>query len=346
MGVEYRPRFREVHFVENAAARLRCAALFSLVCVAAIGAWDDFVFLSIPALCVTTILGFQSVWHRHEGRRRAIVAALVATTGVITALALIALVATGRIRQVVSSLGARLPRELGGFNDPSFWLLLAVASAPLVGSLLLVLAVIGSKNWRASTRERAAWIRTAALAALFVALFATTRWTSIPFENTRLDFPDEVAAHLSAFWSNSLALDQDTLSWKMYFGVFGYPDVFYPAFIYTLGRWAVTALLIALPVLSWRFTQRNPDGSAVVLAVTGLVLAVCIVTNSIRYFQPSNPWGRYILPLFPLVALPVLARVIEDARDVEIARISLSILIGLHVWTSIVLLGSRYALGA
>ena len=87
-------------------------------------------------------------------------------------------------------------------------------------------------------------------------MFLATRWRGVPFENTRLDYPDEVAAHWAAFWSNNLAWDQDVLSWKMYWGVLGYADVSYPDLVYALARWACVALLVALPVLSWRFTPR------------------------------------------------------------------------------------------
>ncbi len=162
--------------------------------------------------------------------------------------------ATGRVRHAISSFGARLPKELGRFEDPSFWLLLAAAAAPFVVSLVLALAIVRSRGMPEAGRERAAWARSAALAVLFVVMFLVTPWTSIPFETVRLDYPDEVAAHWSAFWSNNFAFDQDMLSWKMYWGVFGYADVSYPDVLYALARWACVALFLALPVLSWRFT--------------------------------------------------------------------------------------------
>ncbi len=146
-------------------------------------------------------------------------------------------------------------------------------------------------------------------------MFLVTPWTSVPFESLRFDYPDEVAAHWSAFWSNNFAFDQDVLSWKMYWGVFGYADVSYPDALYALARWACVALFLALPVLSWRFTQRSPGRSALLLVAIGYALSACVVTNSLRFFAPTNPWGRFLLPAAPLVLLPLLARIESTGAD-------------------------------
>ncbi len=325
--------------------RLLAAAAFSFVSLVGIGVWDDFVFFALPSLIALTLLAAAAAWRLPASGTRRLATGSVLSIGVPLTIALTYALATGRIRRLISSLGARLPKELGGFEDPSLWLLLAMAAAPLVVCLILVLAIVRSSEWAAATRQRAARIRSAALIALFVGMFIATPWTTIPFETTRLDYPDEVAAHWASFWSNNFAFDQDVLSWKMYWGVFGYADVSYPDVFYAIARWGCVGLFLALPILSWRFTQRSPARSAFLLAASGFALSVCIVTNSLRYFVPTNPWGRFILPALPLVALPSLARAGEAVSRAGPTRLALAVLAALHVWTAIALVGSRYSVG-
>ncbi|MCM3877401.1 MAG: hypothetical protein NEA02_13420 [Thermoanaerobaculia bacterium] len=78
---------------------------------------------------------------------------------------------------------------------------------------------------------------------------------------------------------------------------------------------------------------------------SGYALSVCVVTNSLRFFVPSNPWGRFILPALPLVALPFLVRVTDPPARAMALRISVAVFVALHVWTAVALLGSRYAIG-
>ena len=322
--------------------QLVAAALFTLASVVGIGFWDDFVFFAVPSTLVLTFLGARASWTLPRARRFVSTAALA--LGLLLAGAFAWALVTGRIRGAIASFGRRLPRELGGFEDPSLWLLLGTAAAPFVGALALTLAIVRSRNLSEPARRRAAFLRTAALAAIFAGMFLATAWRAVPFEHLRLDFPDEVAAHWTAFWSNSFAFDQDVLSWKMYWGVFGYADVSYPDALYALARWACVGLLVALPVLSWRFTQKDPARSAVLLVAAGYALSACVVTNSLRFFVPTNPWGRFVLPAFPLVALPLLARAAGPERTPAL-RLALALLVALHVWTAIALLGSRYAVG-
>jgi len=255
--------------------------------------------------------------------------------------------ATGRVRNVMASLGAVLPKDLGGFEDPSLWLLLGAAAAPTVVGLVLALAIVSSRGMPEAGRERAARARSAALVVVFVVMFLATSWTSVPFESIHLDYPDEVAAHWSSFWSSNFAFDQDVLSWKMYWGVFGWADVLYPEVLYAVARWVCVGLFLALPVLSWRFTRRSPGRSAFLLVAAGYALTACVVTNSLRFFLPSNPWGRFILPAFPLVAVPLLARaaLAANAERPTAWRLAVAVFVALHVWTSIALIGSRYAIG-
>jgi hypothetical protein len=175
-------------------------------------------------------------------------------------------------------------------------------------------------------------------------MFFLTSYRVVPFESTHLDLADLVSAHWLSFWSNNFSWDQDTLFWKMYWGVFGYADVAYPDVIYAVARWLDVALLLSLPVLAFPFTTKKPNQSALLLVVSGFALSVCIVTNSIRHLQPALPWGRFILPLLPLSALSALARTDAPGRD-RLWRAATFAAVALHVWTSLTLLGSRYAVG-
>jgi hypothetical protein len=324
--------------------RLGIAGLFSLASLAGIGVWDDFVFFAVPSTVVLTVLSAHAAYRMPAGSRRRLAMGAMLVLGILLNGTAAFALATGRIRWAISSFGARLPKGLGRFEDPSLWLLLAVAAAPFVISLGLALAVVRSPHISEKDRRRAALIRWGVLTALFVVMFLVTPWTSVPFESLRLDYPDEVAAHWSSFWSNNFAFDQDALSWKAYWGVFGYADVSYPDSLYALARWACVGLFLALPVLSWRFTQRNPGRSAFLLMASGYALTACVVTNSLRYFSPQNPWGRYILPLLALAALPALARTSIPGRERWWRAVTFTA-IALHLWTALTLLGSRYAVG-
>ncbi|GEM_PF-1379982 len=329
---------------ERPRTRLGMAALFSLASLAGIGVWDDFVFFAVPSTVVLTLLSAHAAYRMPAGSRRRLATGAMLVLGILLTGTVAFALATGRIRWAISSFGARLPANLGRFEDPSFWLLLAAAAAPFVICLGLALAIMRSREMSEAGRERAAGARSAALVVLFVVMFLVTSWTFVPFESLRLDYPDEVAAHWSAFWSNNFAFDQDALSWKAYWGIFGYADVSYPDVLYALARWACVGLFLALPVLSWRFTQRNPGRSAFLLVASGYALTACVVTNSLRYFAPSNPWGRFILPLLALAALPALARTSTPGRE-RWWRAVTFIAIALHLWTALTLLGSRYAVG-
>ncbi|HEY3350335.1 MAG TPA: hypothetical protein VGM13_11215 [Thermoanaerobaculia bacterium] len=329
---------------DSARRRLLAAALFAVASLIGIGVWDDFVFFAVPSTVVLALLAAHAASRMPAGSSRKTAMAGLLLSAVTLAATTVFALATGRIRNAISSFGARLPKELGGFEDPSLWLLFAAAAAPLVVSLVLALAIVRAGGVSETGRERAARTRSAALTVLFLVMFVLTPWSAIPFEATRFDYPDEVAAHWSAFWSNNFAFDQDVLSWKMYWGVFGYADVSYPDALYALARWTCVGLFLALPVLSWRFTRRSPGRSALLLVASAWALSACVVTNSLRYFAPTNPWGRFILPAFALAALPLLARAVEPGREPTL-RLVFAVLVALHVWTAIALLGSRYALG-
>jgi hypothetical protein len=325
-------------------AQMEMAGLFSLASLAGIGVWDDFVLLGVPALAVLTVVATKAFFRLPAGAARRFATLAVIAGGALATGGLVFALATGRVRRVVFSLGARLPASLSRFEDPSSWLIVAAGAAPVVAALIVAFGIVRSNGISEAGRERAARARSAILVVIFVVMFLLTTWTYVPFESVRLEYPDEVAAHWSSFWSNNFAFDQDVLFWKMYWGVFGYADAFYPNSLYALARWACVSLLLALPVLSWRFTQRNPGRSALFVMASGYALAVCVVTTSLRFFAPMNPWGRYILPLLPLAALPALARTSAPGRE-RWWRAAIITLVLLHLWTALTLLGSRWAVG-
>ncbi|HEX5854948.1 MAG TPA: hypothetical protein VFZ57_04955, partial [Thermoanaerobaculia bacterium] len=329
---------------ESVRRQLLAAALFTMASLIGIGVWDDFLFFAVPAAVVLALLAAYAIYRMPAGSGRRVAVGAMLSIGIPLTGTIAFALATGRIRYAISSFGGRLPLALGGFEDPSLWLLLGAAATPFVVSLVLALAIVRSRGMSEAGRERAARARSAALVVLFVVMFLVTPWSSVLFEYQRLDYPDEVAAHWSSFWSNNFAFDQDTLSWKMYWGVFGCSDVSYPDVLYALARWACVGLFLALPVMSWRFTHRSPSRSAFLLLASGYALSACVVTNSLRYFSPSNPWGRYILPLLPLAALPALVRTSTPGRERWWRAVTFTA-IALHLWTALTLLGSRYAVG-
>ncbi|MCM3877400.1 MAG: hypothetical protein NEA02_13415 [Thermoanaerobaculia bacterium] len=234
-------------FSEEPRTRLAMAGFFSLASLAGIGVWDDFVFFAVPSTVVLTVLSAHAATRMPAGSRRRVATGALLVLGILLAGTVVFALVTGRIRYAISSFGARLPKALGRFEDPSFWLLLAAAAAPFVICLGLALAIVRSRHIPEKDRRRAAFVRCGGVTALFVVMFLVTPWTSVPFESVRFDYPDLVASHWSAFWSNNFAFDQDVLSWKMYWGVFGYADVAYPDALYAVARWACVGLFLALP---------------------------------------------------------------------------------------------------
>lgn len=324
--------------------RLRAGALFVAASLCGIGIWDDFAFVAGTGLLVAAALGGRGLVRRLPRYGRRPTPAVVAGLAAALVGAAFWAIASGRVWRLFQSLAARRPKELGGPEDPTFWVLLGTAAVPFVTALLLALFLFRSRDVPEPRRLAWARARSAVLAALFVALFILTPWSAVPFEFVHLDLADQVAAHWAAFWSNNFAWDQDVLFWKLYWGVFGYADVAYPAAVYALARWLCVGVFLALPVLSVRFTTKRPAASAQLLVLSGLALTFCVVTNSIRHLQPALPWGRFILPLLPLAALPVLART-ESATSARRAAWVFAGGVVLHLWTSIAVLGSRYAVG-
>jgi hypothetical protein len=328
---------------DEARVRLLGAELFLGGSALGVTIWDDFVFLAAGGILALVAILLVRAFRRGPESARPRAAVLAGVFAVLLAATFWAL-SSGRAWRLLHALAARRPKHLGGPDDPTFWVLLGTAAVPFVIALLFAFFLLRARD--VPEPRRLAWARgrSALGAAIFLVMFLATRWSGVPFEQVRLDLSDEVAAHWAAFWSNNFAWDQDVLAWKMYWGVFGYADVSYPDAIYAVARWACVALFLALPVLSVRFTTRRPIASAQLLLVSGFALSVCVVTNSIRHLQPALPWGRFLLPLLPLAALPVLVRTEVPGRERAAAWL-LAAAVVLHLWTSVALLPSRYAVG-
>lgn len=304
-----------------------------------LGLWNDFVFVAVEASAVAAACGLYRLYDRHLGPVRPL-AFLAAATLMLGLFAFF----SGRLWRLLSRFAFKVPKQLSGPGDPTLAALAAVFATPIVVALLLVL--LSFRGEALSNTDRRLWarLRTIALTVLFVLMFIVTPYTTLPFEDTRLDFFGEVGAHWASFWSNNFSWSQDTLFWKLYWGVFGDSDVYYPTAVYAIFRWLCVALLLGLPALSLSFVSRRPRAARTLILISGAAVSLCALSNSLRYLQPSNPWGRYILPLLPLAVLPALVRTEAPGREQALSLV-LQGAVCLHLWTAITVLGTRYYVG-
>ncbi len=224
-------------------------------------------------------------------------------------------------------------------------LMILTAGAPFLLAVGAALAIrrLGLRDKARIERD----LRRVAIGLAFVSVvgFLLTPYTVVPFERSRPDFSGEVRAHNLSFWSNNFSWDQDRLFWKFYWGAFGWHDGFYPDWLYALCRWLCVGLFLALPFLCARFIADRPRSSALLLVISGMTLSFCVVTVTLRYLEPTNPWGRFLLPFLPLAALPVLIQV-EAPRRERTIRLVLAAGVVLQIWTAMAVLGSRYFFGS
>ncbi len=262
-----------------------------------------------------SVVAYRSIWPRFSG---------VAST----------------FRALFSS--SRMPLELPGPDSPLLLEILRVVMLPVMLAAVFGLLGLLGRRLPVLTRDRLAFVRSALFLAFFVVMFFVTPFATVPFVGYRLTFVDEVQAHWNAFWSTTFSLTQDTLSWRMYWGVFGWADTKYPDLVYAAAKWSCVALFLSLPVLCRRFQRQRPWISTALLVTSGLAVSFAFATNTLRYFQPSNPWGRFILPWVPLAVLPAVARIDWTPTREAVLRWILLGAITFHVWTAISLIGTRY----
>jgi hypothetical protein len=151
-------------------------------------------------------------------------------------------------------------------------------------------------------------------------------------------------AHVRSFVSTAFGWDQDALSWKLYVGAGGWHDVFYPDWFYAAAKWAFVLFLIWLPTRLMRVVELPPRKTATLLLLAGFGASLSVATLTLRYFQPGNPWGRFMLPWLPLLLTPLLIPLVSERRSVIIqGAIGAGVLV--QIWTAVSLLGTRYLFG-
>jgi hypothetical protein len=317
------------------------AALLVLGSWIGIPIWPDFVFVALASTLVVFAWAIeQAVEALNSGARRVLRWVAGAT--------LVILFLAGGVRLShlkVGNIGTRLPLEMPRWGSHEMTLMILMATAPILLAIGAALAVSRLGRHDLPRVERDLRRVSIGLAVVLAVGFLLTSYTAVPYERTRLDFGGLVRAHNLSFWSNNFSWDQERLFWKFYWGAFGWHDGFYPDWLYALARWLCVGLFVALPFLCARFVADRPRLSGLLLLTSGIALSFCVVTEILRYLEPSNPWGRYILPYLPLAALPVLVSAEAPGRERPL-RLAVAAGASLQVWTALVVLGSRYVFGS
>jgi hypothetical protein len=309
--------------------------------------WADFVLLAVPAAAAALAGAVVAIGRRAERRAthaevapRPRVARRVAVAAAVLAV-LACAVAFAVLPSMRERLDDRLLREIAERGAARLAAIAALSLAPLalLGAVAALDVVLARRGLAWNLRLGRRWALAVGL--VVVAAFLAVPWTSVAYERRFLDLPDFLAAAAAAIASNNLAFDQDRLTWKFWFGAFGWHDVLYPDVVYALARWAAVALAIALPVLSVRFTVERPARSALLLVVSGLALSLVTASLLSRHAAMIHPYGRFAMPWLPLVALPALSRLQAPGRE-RAWRLVLAAGALLQVWTAIALVGARY----
>jgi hypothetical protein len=83
------------------------------------------------------------------------------------------------------------------------------------------------------------------------------------------------------------------------------------------------------------------------MLLTVACFALCVISVSflIRLNGPVFPYGRFFLPFFPFVLLPLLALFQAPGRTGKL-RAVFAVAVLFHVWTAVHTLGTRYYLGS
>jgi hypothetical protein len=223
-------------------------------------------------------------------------------------------------------------------------LMVGLPLAPLAWAGVAAAMAFRSRGLSIAARRRRALRLGAIGLAVAVAGFLATPFTTVPYETAWLELPALVRAYVGAFLSTNFAFDQDTLSWKLYWGAFGWHDAFYPPVVYAVARWSLVVAFLALPVLSVRFAVERAGASAALVLLSGIGVAFCLVSELIRQVNMVHPVGRYLMPWLTLAALPLLARVQAPGRE-RWLRLLVRFGVALEVWTTIAIVGGRYAFG-
>jgi len=318
-------------------ARVAALAILGIAAVAGTYLWVDYALL-LAGGAVAMVAGAVAVTlRRRADRSRRLAISLGGAAALVSGL--LAILVGGDRIGIYRSI--YLP-EFG--SAESAWML-ASALAPLVWTGAMAGGALLHRHEPLTERRRHARRLCVAAWAAFIVAFLATPFTTVPYELQWLELPQLVVAYLGAFLSTNFAFAQDTLTWKLYWGAFGWHDTFYPAAVYALARWAFVALFLSLPVLGVRFVTERTVAAALLLLVAGAGLCFAVVSELARQVNMVHPIGRYLMPWLVVAALPVLVRLQAAGRE-RWFRLAVRAGVALHVWTVIGVVGGRYAFGA
>jgi hypothetical protein len=329
--------------VAGTSARGRLAALVVGFAAFVVGIpfWSDFalglgILLSLLPLLLATAVSQQG--RDGPGRASLFASGVVLLGGMAAA-------AVGR--PILERVIAGRPREqmaLAAIFRSDIQARLPYAGAPLV-LLLAGLVYIRLVSRGPKARARALALRTSALLALVVVGGAIVLpWTGVSYGYVQAPRTEQLSRFLRSLLSNAFSWDQDLLGWKLWWGVFGWVDTYSSPLVYALARWGVSLLVIASPMLVLPYARRRPQRAALLLAISCFALIAVGVSFLIRLTGAVFPYGRFFLPFFPLVALPLLAMMQAPGRLRKLqALFGAAVLF--HIWVAVYTLGTRYYFG-
>jgi hypothetical protein len=303
--------------------------------------WSDFalglgILLSLLPLLIATAISQQG---RNGPGRPSLFASGVVLLGGIT------VAAAGR--PILERVIAGLPRAQAAFDAifrSDIQARLPYAGAPLVlllAGLVYIRQVSKGPKARAKALARRA---TALLALLVVGGAIALPWTGVSYGYVQAPRTEQLSHFLRSLLSNAFSWDQDLLGWKLWWGVFGWADTYSSPLVYALARWGVSLIIIASPLLVLPYARRRPQRAALLLAVSCFALVAVAVSFLIRLNGSVFPYGRFFLPFFPLVALPLLAMMQAPGRLRKLQAI-FSVAVLFHIWVAVHTLGTRYYFG-
>ncbi|HEX7580818.1 MAG TPA: hypothetical protein VF580_12540, partial [Thermoanaerobaculia bacterium] len=308
--------------------------------------WKDFTFLALSSAVALTWAILATLLTRLPiMARKSWIAWLLPALPFLYA-AWVLLPALSRFRPV--SLDSRYKGllTLGDFRP--YLLLMATPFLVVAAAALLAL---GLRNFLARSPAAVARLSHVAALALLVGMvtaFAATPFYTIPHDYRLFTLPETIEAYARAIVSNNLAWDQERITWKFAFGTFGWLDTHYPDWVYAVARWLAVALIVALPVITRPFREKQPFiafqlfllfGFGLSLVSTPMILRMAAVTPF------DIPSSRFALPMIPIALLPLFVQVEAPGRSRVLCAAFLA-LVALNVWTAITVLGARYYFGS
>ncbi|MGA7990490.1 MAG: hypothetical protein WCC53_03570, partial [Thermoanaerobaculia bacterium] len=325
---------------ENRSTRRLAAASFVGASWAGVLLWADFVFPALlGTLFLASLAGIQRAERAGVPRRIAsvVAGAAILLLGALAGIALFRAASRGAFILPV-------PRGLGALGPKTALFMVFLALAPLAIAAAAGAALRRLETRPDASRRNALAVFSIALASLAACAFLLTPWTAVPYGSDYVPFPRLVAGYARAFVSNAFAWDQDRLSWKFWFGAFGWHDAFYPDGVYALARWGFVAFLVSFPVLASPFLSKRPAAARALLLASGGALGCGAATFALRYLGPTAPYGRFVLPLVALAALPLFAMLEASGRE-RWGRAALFVAAAFQLWTALAVIGARYAFG-